>query len=477
MNETMQPIDVAASETRADFAPVEQEQRIHALDIVRGFALLGIALMNVEWFTRPMAELGRGIDTSLHGVDHAVSWLVYVLVQGKFWTLFSLLFGMGFAVMLGRAERAGRGFAAPYLRRIIGLFLFGTLHFVLVWTGDILHNYAIAALGLLLIVTGSWKAWLAMLASLAVTGLALRSPAMGAGAFFLVLVGVFMFFLRRGSLARYWKFGVAVYSLPFAAMLFGATMMAVMPAGADKPRPEEAQKRAEGLKKHELRRIEEIRVNSRGSYAEAVSARASQYAEDLPNAAGLASSALAMFLIGFWYVRRGIVGDLRRHLPLFRRLAAWTLPLGLAMTLMALALHPPVFVPGQGRQPSALAGNGLFMWAALPLSIGYFAALVCLVHTRIGAKLLSPLRWAGQMALTNYIGASVIGTLFFFGYGLGYWGQVSRLGQMLFVLVVFALQLAFSKFWLSKFRYGPLEWLWRAITYWKWPPLRRSTLA
>ena len=469
--------DVANRASAAALAPVPTSERIHALDIVRGFALIGIFLMNVEWFTRPITFLGSGVDPSLSGIDYAASWGIYTFVQGKFWTLFSLLFGMGFAVMLGRAERAGRGFATPYLRRIIGLFLFGTLHFVLVWTGDILHNYAIAALGLLLIVTGSWKAWLAMLASLAVTGLALRSPAVGTGAFFLVLVGVFMFFLRRGSLARYWKFGVAVYSLPFAAMLFGATMMAVMPAGADKPRPEEAQKRAEGLKKHELRRIEEIRVNSRGSYAEAVSARAGQYAEDLPDAAGLASSALAMFLIGFWYVRSGIVGDLRRHLPLFRRLAAWTLPLGLAMTLVALALHPPAFPPGQTPQPSALAGNGLFMWAALPLSIGYFAALVCLAHTRAGAKLLSPLRWAGQMALTNYIGASIIGTLFFFGYGLGYWGQVSRLGQMLFVLVVFALQLAFSKFWLSKFRYGPLEWLWRAITYWKWPPLRRSTLA
>lgn len=476
MTETMRSIDAAASEARTDFAPVAQEQRIHALDIVRGFALLGIFVMNVEWFTRPTADLGRGIDPALHGMDYAVSWLVYVLVQGKFWTLFSLLFGMGFAVMLGRAERAGRRFAVPYVRRIVMLFLLGSLHFVLIWTGDILHNYAIAALGLLMIVVRSWKTWLVVLLSLAATGLALRSQAVVPDLIFLALAGVFMFFLHRGSLARYWKFGVTVYSLPFAAMLAGSMVMAAMPQQAAKPTQAEVQKREEAQKKYVARRAEEVRIDSRGSYAEAVVDRAKQYAEDLPGAAGLASLALAMFLIGFWYVRSGIVGDLRRHLGLFKRLAAWALPLGLAMTLGALALHAPTFAPGQGKQPSALAANGLFMWATLPMSLGYFSALVCLIHTGIGSKLLAPLRWAGQMALSNYIGASIIGTLFFFGYGLGYWEQVSRPGQMAFVLVVFALQLVFSRLWLSKFRYGPLEWLWRAVTYWQWPPLRRSAL-
>lgn len=476
MTETAPSSDISAAQTQGDFVPLAQEQRIHALDIVRGFALLGIFLMNVEWFTRPIADLGRGIDPSLHGLDYAVSWLVYVFVQGKFWTLFSLLFGMGFAVMLGRAERAERGFAVPYLRRIVALFLFGSLHFVLVWTGDILHNYAVAALGLLLIVTRSWKAWLVILLSLAATGLALRSPAVGAGLFFLALVGIFMFFLNRGTLSRYWKFGVAVYSLPFAAMLVGSMVMAVMPQQANKQTTEQVQKREEAVKKSQARRAEEIRIDSRGTYAEAVVDRAKKYAEDLPGAAGLASAALAMFLIGFWYVRNGIIDNLHQHLGLFKRLAAWTLPLGLAMTLLSVGLHAPVFTPGQRPEPSALASNGLFMWAALPLSIGYFSAMVCLIHTGIGSKLLSPLRHAGQMALSNYIGASVIGTLFFFGYGLGYWGQVSRPGQMAFVLVVFALQLLFSKWWLSKFRYGPLEWLWRAATYWQWPPLRRNAI-
>src|SRR5437870_5369241 len=85
-------------------APIAAAERIHALDIIRGFALIGIFLMNVEWFTRPLAEFGTGVDGQQQGLSWFASWFIYVFVQGKFWTMFSLLFGMGFAVMLGRAQ-------------------------------------------------------------------------------------------------------------------------------------------------------------------------------------------------------------------------------------------------------------------------------------------------------------------------------------------------------------------------------------
>ncbi|MEO8160551.1 MAG: hypothetical protein ABI588_03955, partial [Arenimonas sp.] len=98
--------------------PIASSERIQALDVVRGFALIGIFLMNIEFFNRPIAELGSGLPATLQGVDWWAGYLIYVLVQGKFWTMFSLLFGMGFAVMLTRAERAGRGFIVPYARRI-----------------------------------------------------------------------------------------------------------------------------------------------------------------------------------------------------------------------------------------------------------------------------------------------------------------------------------------------------------------------
>src|SRR5688572_30333212 len=103
-------------------APIAAAERIDALDIIRGFALIGIFLMNVEWFTRPLAEFGGGVDQSQTGLAYFASWFVYTFVQGKFWTMFSLLFGMGFAVMLGRSQAGERAFERPYLRRIAALF-------------------------------------------------------------------------------------------------------------------------------------------------------------------------------------------------------------------------------------------------------------------------------------------------------------------------------------------------------------------
>src|SRR5690606_3389846 len=128
-------------------APVDAGRRIHVLDALRGFALLGIFLMNIEWFTRPPQHMGQGLDPSATGIDRIAALGVYVLVQGKFWVLFSLLFGMGFALMSGR--HGGPAFQRVYLRRCLALLGFGLAHGLLLWNGDILHAYAIA--GLLLV--------------------------------------------------------------------------------------------------------------------------------------------------------------------------------------------------------------------------------------------------------------------------------------------------------------------------------------
>jgi uncharacterized protein len=135
-------------------SPVTAGERIEELDVVRGFALLGIFLMNVEFFNRSMMGIGEGMPTGLTGIDWFASWFIAYFIQGKFWTIFTLLFGMGFAVMLTRAERAERKFMVPYLRRILALAVFGALHFIFLWGGDILFSYAIAAGGLLILLYG-----------------------------------------------------------------------------------------------------------------------------------------------------------------------------------------------------------------------------------------------------------------------------------------------------------------------------------
>ena len=131
--------------TPSALTPVVSSQRISALDILRGFALIGILLMNVEWFSRPILSSGT-FAVDLSGLDHAVGWLIQCFVEGKFYKLFALLFGMGFAVMMSQAIHKDKPFAAWFTRRMCVLFVFGLLHMFFVWQGDILHAYAFTGL-------------------------------------------------------------------------------------------------------------------------------------------------------------------------------------------------------------------------------------------------------------------------------------------------------------------------------------------
>jgi uncharacterized protein len=298
------------------------------------------------------------------------------------------------------------------------------------------------------------------------------SDGMAMSAALMAIVAVLMYVLNRGSLSRWYKIGAGMYLLPFVLSLIFIGVVVMVPSLRPGGTPEQ---RAERMQEREKDRVEEVNVYTKGSYLESVSYRAKEYADELPEVAGLSILALPMFMLGFWFVRSGVIGNIRENLPLFRRLLRWTLPVGLLITLMSVSIHSS-FPPGSGRQNSVALANTLFELGALPLCIGYVSALICLLATQWGARLLSPLRHAGRMALTNYLGASVISTLYFSGYGLGHYGQMSRGGQVLFVAIVFALQLLFSTLWLSKFRYGPMEWLWRAITYWQLPPMRREAM-
>ena len=131
--------------TPSSLTPIAPNQRISALDILRGFALIGILLMNIEWFNRPILSSGTFV-VELSGVDHAVGWLIQCFVEGKFYKLFALLFGMGFAVMMTQAIHKDKPFAAWFTRRMCVLFVFGLLHMFFVWQGDILHAFAFTGL-------------------------------------------------------------------------------------------------------------------------------------------------------------------------------------------------------------------------------------------------------------------------------------------------------------------------------------------
>ena len=404
-------------------APVTASERIQLLDILRGFALFGIFLMNIEFFSRSLLDVSTGIEPGLSAPSWLADAFVYTFVRGKFWTLFSLLFGMGFAVMLARAQAAGRPFVALYLRRTVGLLLIGLAHGLFLWSGDILFSYALTAFALLL-------------------------------------------FFRNTPVPRLWKWGTFFYGLLVLLMLLGAAGMAAVAAD-----PQVGAANAEAAAAIAALRDAETTTYASGTYADANAVRLTYFLHHFGNNGFLVPMVLGMFLVGAWLVRSGAMADPAAHRRLFVRLALWGGVLGLAITSWSLAIDPDPAMDPAAPSAAPMVAMALHMLGSPLMALAYVGIVV--LAWQSGARWLGVLAPAGRMALTNYLLQSLVGTLLFYGYGLGLWGDVSRAGQTLVVVVVFALQVVASRWWLDRFRFGPVEWLWRAFTYLQRPPMRR----
>lgn len=402
-------------------APLDAAYRIHALDAIRGVALLGIFLMNIEWFTRPAQQMGSGIEPGAAGIDRLAALAVYVFVQGKFWVLFALLFGMGFGLMSARTARRAE-FRRIQVRRCLALLGFGLLHALALFDGDILHVYAIAGLMLLALDGVAPRAW----------------PWLGAGLYAAVATAV---------------------------VLYGLLLDMASPALAG-PLAELAAAR-------DATAAAAAQIFAHGSWWQAAAQRARDFTSiTLPALATVLPLALGVCMLGAWLIRSGRMDDVAAHRRWFIRLAAWTLPTGAA--LMAASLAVGTSFDGLREAGPMTLALGMSMLASLPLALGYLSLLAIALGSRALARPLLWLAPAGRMALTHYLLQSLVAALVFHGYGLGLWGQVGRAGQVGLVLVVFALQVLASHWWLARWRFGPVEWVWRAISYGTAPPMRRA---
>lgn len=409
-------------------APVGAPDRIQALDALRGFALLGILLMNIEGMVGPLMNSMSGLDPALQGADRSMDAAIYLLVQGKFFPLFSMLFGMGFAVMLGRADAAGRPFLGLYLRRIGVLLGMGLAHAMLLWPGDILVTYALMGLLLGLCFRGTPQS---------------RLPKWGV-ALMLLPVG---FTLLMGLI------GTAVQAMPEEARAGFEQAMAAQ--GAQIDAQIEAQRQAYGS----------------GSYAEATAQRVDDFISMVGFIIIFGAFILGLFLVGAWFTRSGAIARPDEHVRLFRRLRWVALPVGLAMVLASYWMVPTMDF---GRLDLTASGaQALQMLGGAVMALAYLAWFVRGLQSPVLGRWLGLLAPAGRMALTNYLMQSLVCTTIFYGYGLGYFEQLPRAWQPLFVLVLFGLQVVLSHWWLARFRFGPMEWLWRAATYLQLPPMRR----
>jgi uncharacterized protein len=392
------------TETALGNQPITGPERIDMLDAIRGFALFGILLMNLEAFTGPISQAITGIDARLAGADRWSDAFIYIFVQGKFWTLFSTLFGVGFAVMFDRLQARGGDFRTIYLRRLWALLAFGLVHVLLIWEGDILLTYALAGF-------------------------------------------IFFYFFRKPGPPNILSI-VLLYSLPL--LLIGLS-------GLFAPTSETAtQDLLEQISK-------ETAVVAKGSYADVFRWRL----QELPGVMAFniifLSMVVAMFALGARLYRTGkvlppatfTIGSLGKALLL------WCA--GLALILLSVRVAPEVNMLGGG--PAFAKVFVLNAFGSVLMCLGYFFTFRSLWPLPRMQRVFGKLAPLGRMALSNYLAHSIICTLIFYGYGLGYYQQLPRAWHIPFAVVLIALQTAFSTWWLKRYTLGPAEYLWRWLTY------------
>jgi uncharacterized protein len=476
-------------QSAGDLAPVAANKRIDIMDILRGFALIGIILMNIEWFNRAIADLG-GFDVALKGGDWSAGWFVRLFVEGKFYKLFCLLFGMGFAVMLLKAQEVGRPFGAWFSRRMIILFLFGMGHMIFLWGGDILHNYAVGGLVML--------AWIFAAGTKRMQRFNNPRSFLRFGLFVICLpivvaIGAGIFFGSTRSqtvIEESYQQHLAVIEKAIVIEkdeVLSADLLAKdkaleesgdMPEEVDEDAmsPEDlVQYKAERYFVSEHNRLrdkaEEVEAFTQGSYWVATEFRVEKTLEALKGTLFFATLVcFPLFLIGYWFIASGVLKTPQNHLALFKTMAWLGLSIGFFCNVAALLImaHP---VTKDAMELNA-ASNVLFGFGQYILMAGYVGGMVLLSLTERGHRWLSWLAPMGRMALTNYIMNSIVLSSIFFGYAGGLYGQISRLPQMGIVAGVLIIQFLFSIWWLKHFKFGPLEWLWRSLTYLKVQPMR-----
>lgn len=408
-------MEIVAMKQGGEIAPVAAKKRHIFLDALRGFALLGVCLANYPEFslyTFQPDDVAAAMPSA--GVDRVVRFVMYVLVDGKFYTLFSLLFGVGFSIIIANAASRGADGMRIFYRRMLILALIGCTHLMLVWSGDILLLYAL--MGMILPLFRRWTD---------------RRILTVAGVLLLVPVAIDLVCERCGVFAAAWPYGMWWDT----AARYGIT-------------PENFG----------------TWLRDAGSYTDVwhflVQGAWERLYEFVDG--NRYFKVLGLFMIGFVAGRHKIYADLRRFRPLLVRTAAWGLAAGLPLSVV-YALSGT-----DGHPWGGAAHTALYTVSVYPLGLAY-AALTGLLCMRFGR--LAVWRWfaaPGRMALTCYVGQSLIGMLLFYGTGLGLGASLGLGATELVALGVFGFEIVFSRAWLSVFRFGPLEWVWRMLTYGKW---------
>lgn len=409
--------------------PVQTREREVFMDVLRGFAILGIFIANLNGFSWYNDQLKATGPFLVPEWDHKMSFLHHMFIEGKFYSIFSLLFGWGIALQIKRGMAGSRNPMPTLRRRIFFMLLFGALH-LLIWPGDIVFFYALLAFILLPLRRFSNK-------TLLITGI------------ILVLSPILLYWLKMT-----WP----VLNYPAEWMV--KTGIRVDAAMMNIQSEEEFMK----LMK-EGSWFDQLKMNISGFFF--------RYNHLL--FVSRVPKVLGMFLIGYVIGR----SDFYRNLDQHRKLLYWVIGGGLAIGLPAnyFLAH---YMSDHMREYFQLKKAGLYQTIAYalgvaPLALAYVGLFMLAFRSVRGKKILSPLAPAGKMAFSNYVTQSLVGNFVFLGAGLGYLQQVGPVYYTIFGIAVFIVQVIASTIWLKYFHFGPVEWVWRSATYKKWQPMRKKT--
>ena len=403
--------------------PVAASERVETIDALRGLALFGILAANIRGFAGPAVTYFSHPHLfwpAFH--DRLVQAFVDTFIQGKFITIFAFLFGVGFAVQFERATARSGKFGWTYFRRLGVLMLFGLIHGLLIWFGDILLMYALSGLMLL------------------------------------------AFRKRQNKTVVVWA---TIFLLLMPLLMTGAFLAAQ--AGVKMPSPKLPTA-------EQLARLD--RTFSDGSWG----AIAAQRSKDVIQfnwgiAPVFGWHIIGLFLLGVLAWRKRFFHPTPESLPRYRRMMFWGLFVGVTGSVTASLIKWFGDLPPAPVVPAAYAKEMIGHFATPSLSLGYICIVILLMQSEAWRHRLRRFTAIGRTALSNYLLQSVIGTLIFYSYGLGFFGDIGPALLLPLTIVIFAAQAYVSPWWIERYRFGPVEWLWRRLTYGGPLPMRREPVS
>ncbi len=432
----------------AESAPVAEAERIDSVDTLRGFALLGILVMNIYFFALPGAVyFDPRVWGGAEGVNLWTWFATHVFFEQKFMSIFSMLFGAGVVLMFDRARRRGSGFGRIWFRRCFWLLMIGMVHAYIFWYGDILFTYAVCGLLIYFFRRFSPRA-------LVITGIVLMLVVIPLSSG----LGLFMSFMRDTA--------QKAEALEAEGQDLDAMQQSMLDSWTEMkkeyyPTPEQLQ--------------EEVDLYSSGPYGEIFADRF-PVVLNMQLVAGIINvywHVGGLMLIGMGLMKSGVFSA-DRSSRFYRGMIFWGYGLGLPLSVWSvvdLKAHEFDFI-----HTFSLGGHYNLV-AGFLVSLGHVGLVMLVCKAGLFTALRSRLAAVGRMALTNYLMHTLICTFLFYGYGLGLFGRVNRFPLMGVVLAIWVIQLAICRPWLERFRFGPAEWLWRSLTYRKLQPFRVQAVA